>query len=84
MAEIGDPPLHFEVIIALSLGGDVLPQLAGRQAGPRRVVTAAGDPVATLAAFATRHELVERQVSDGIGEGAQEAVEEVAHCSRES
>ncbi len=45
-------PLYGEVIIALGLGGDVLPQLVGRQAGPRRVVTAAGDPVATLAAFA--------------------------------
>lgn len=45
-------PLYGEVIIALCLRGDVLPQLIGRQAGPRRVVTAAGDPVATLAAFA--------------------------------
>lgn len=46
-------PLYGEVIITLGLGGDVLPQLGGRQAGPRRVVAAAGDPVATFAAFAT-------------------------------
>lgn len=48
----GPLPLHGEMIVALGLGGDVLPQLAGRQAGPRRVVTTAGDPVATLATFA--------------------------------
>lgn len=45
-------PLDGEVVVALGLRGDVLPQLVGRQAGPRRVVTAAGDPVAALAAFA--------------------------------
>ena len=67
-------PLYGEVIIALSLRGDVLPQLTGRQAGPRCVVTAAGDPVATFAAFAAWHQLIGRKVGDGIGEGAQEAV----------
>lgn len=48
----GHSPLYGEVIIALGLGGDVLPQLVGRQAGPCRVVTATGDPVTTFAAFA--------------------------------
>lgn len=50
---MGPSPLYGEVIITLGLGGDVLPQLGGRQAGPCRVVAAAGDPVATFAAFAT-------------------------------
>lgn len=45
-------PLYGEVIIALGLRGDVLPQLIGRQACPCGVVTATGDPVATLAVFA--------------------------------
>lgn len=49
---MGHSPLYGEVIIALSLRGDVLPQLIGRQAGPCGVVTAAWDPVATLAVFA--------------------------------
>lgn len=71
---MGPSPLYGEVIVALGLGGNVLPQLAGCQAGPRRVVTAAGDPVATLAAFAARHQLVGRHVGDCVGEGAQEAV----------
>lgn len=77
-------PLQGEVIVALGLGGDVLPQLVGRQAGPRRVVATAGDPVATLAALAATHKLVGRQVGDGVREGAQEAVEEMAHGGRES
>lgn len=45
-------PLNGEVVVTLGLRGYVLPQLAGCQAGPRRVVTAAGDPVAALATFA--------------------------------
>lgn len=76
-------PLDGEVVITLGLRGDVLPQLAGRQAGPRRVVAAAGDPVAALAAFASRHQLVGGQVGHRVGEGAQEAVQEMAHCSRQ-
>lgn len=45
-------PLYGEVIVALSLRGNVLPQLAGRQAGPRRVVSTTWDTVATFAVFA--------------------------------
>lgn len=76
-------PLYGEVVVTLGLRGDVLPQLVGRQAGPRRVVAAAGDPVAALAAFASRHQLVGGQVSHRVGEGAQEAVQEMAHSSRQ-
>lgn len=76
-------PLDREVVVAVGLGGDVLPQLAGGQAGPQRVVAAAGHPVATLAALAARHQLVGRQVGHGVREGAQEAVEEMAYGRRE-
>ena len=72
------------MIVALGLRGDVLPQLAGRQASPRRVVAAAGHPVAALAVLAAWHQLVRRQVRYRVGEGAQEAVEEMADGSRES
>lgn len=67
-------PLDCEVIIVLSFGGDVLPQLVRSQAGPHGVVAAPGHPVATLAVFAARHQLIGRQVGDGVREGAQEAV----------
>lgn len=72
------------MVVALSLRGDVLPQLAGRQAGPCRVVTATGDPVAASAALAARHELVGGQVGDGVREGAQEAVQEVTYSCGQS
>lgn len=77
-------PLYGKVVITLCLGGNVLPQLAGRQAGPRRVVPAAWDPVASFAIFASGHKLVRRQVSDGVSEGAQETVEEMTDGRRES
>lgn len=67
-------PLNCEVIIILSFGGDVLPQLVRSQAGPRGVVAAPGHPVTTFAAFTARNQLVGWQVGDGIREGAQEAV----------
>ena len=72
------------MIVALGLGGDALPQLAGGQASPRRVVSAAGHPVAPLAVLAAGNQLVRRKVRDRIGEGAQEAVEEMADGGRES
>lgn len=74
-------PLYCEVIITLGFRGDVLPQLVGSQAGPHRVVAATGHPVATLAAFAARHQLIGWQVGDGVREGAQEAVQEMAYSS---
>lgn len=76
-------PLYGELIVALSLRSDVLPQLTRCQAGPRRVVTAARDSVATLAAFAAGHQLVRGQMGDCVRERAQEAVEEMANSGRE-
>ena len=80
---MGPLPLYGEVIVALGLGGNVLPQLAGREAGPSRVVTTAGDPVATLTAFAAWHQLVRRQVGDSVGERTQETVKEVTYSGRQ-
>lgn len=74
-------PLNREVIVTLSFGGDALPQLVRSQAGPHGVVAAAGHPVTTFAAFTARHQLIGRQVGDGVREGAQEAVEEMAYSS---
>lgn len=74
-------PLKGEVIITLSFGGDVPPKLLRSQTGPHGVVSAPGHPGATFAVFTARHQLVGRQVGDGVREGAQEAVQEVADSS---
>lgn len=76
---ISHTPLYGEVVITLGFRGNVLPELVGRQAGPGRVVTIARDPVAALTAFAPWHQLISGQVSHGVREGAQEAVQEMAH-----
>ena len=45
-------PVQGEVVVALSLGDNALPQFAGRQAGPGRVVPASRNPVFAFAVLA--------------------------------